>query len=327
MHNRFGDIAHSHFVRRSIVVLAFFLVLFYGILPQLKSFGFNFRFKLPNDWQDIYLAIVLLMLSFGLAGLNYWLLALHKLRYGNLLLVQIASVIPSKLLPSGFGAMGTNYLYFRSHGFSAGAAGLASSMNNLVGAVVNLTLLGGLLSVAGETIGLGKVYQFNWYDAVFGLSAVLIVLLAGYAGSKHVRRLIGLHEQIQKAFAHYRQHWKYVFLLVLSAACMAIVNVLVFWLCLRAYSVHLPWVVAYLVFSLSVAIGTAIPTPGGLGGVEAGLAAGLVALHVPVVSAIGGVLAFRFISFWLPIVPGILAVVIVERRHMISWKGVTSFLH
>lgn len=327
MLDHFVDISHSHFVRRSIVALIFFLILFYGIVPQLKNFGLGFGFHWPHHWQDIYLAIALLVLSFGVAGFNYWLLALGKLRYGNLLLVQVASVIPSKLLPSGFGAMGTNYLYFHSHGFSSGAAGLASSMNNLVGAVVNLLLLGVLVSVAGETLGLGKVYQFNWYDAVLGLLAVLVVLSVGYVVSGHIHRLTRLHGQIQGAFVHYRRHWVYVLLLVLSAACLAIVNVLVFWFSLRAYSVHLSWIAAYLIFSLSIAIGTAIPTPGGLGGVEAGLVAGLLALHVPVGSAIGGVLAFRLISFWLPIIPGILGVVTVERRHMISWKTVSAFLH
>ncbi len=51
-------------------------------------------------------------------------------------------------------------------------------------------------------------------------------------------------------------------------------------------------------------VGTAVPTPGGLGAVEAALTAGLTAIGVGTGVAVSAVLLFRIVSFWLPIVPG-----------------------
>ncbi len=51
-------------------------------------------------------------------------------------------------------------------------------------------------------------------------------------------------------------------------------------------------------------LGMAVPTPGGLGAVEAALAAGVSTLGVTTTAAVTGVLVFRIVSFWLPILPG-----------------------
>jgi glycosyltransferase 2 family protein len=51
-------------------------------------------------------------------------------------------------------------------------------------------------------------------------------------------------------------------------------------------------------------VGTAVPTPGGLGAVEAALSAGLTALGLSTGLAVSAVLLFRIVSFWLPILPG-----------------------
>jgi uncharacterized membrane protein YbhN (UPF0104 family) len=54
-----------------------------------------------------------------------------------------------------------------------------------------------------------------------------------------------------------------------------------------------------LVYLTGSAIGSIIPTPGGIGAVEAGLTAGLTAAGVPV--AVSAVLLFRLLTFWLTI--------------------------
>ena len=51
-------------------------------------------------------------------------------------------------------------------------------------------------------------------------------------------------------------------------------------------------------------LGMAVPTPGGLGAVEAALTAGVSTLGVGATTAVTAVLVFRIVSFWLPILPG-----------------------
>lgn len=61
-------------------------------------------------------------------------------------------------------------------------------------------------------------------------------------------------------------------------------------------------------------VGTAVPTPGGLGAVEAALTAGVTAIGTPAAVAVPAVLLFRIISFWLPILPAWLLWSQLQRR-------------
>ena len=47
-----------------------------------------------------------------------------------------------------------------------------------------------------------------------------------------------------------------------------------------------------------------MPTPGGLGAVEAALSAGLTAAGLPGAAAVSAVLLFRLLTFWLPVPAG-----------------------
>jgi glycosyltransferase 2 family protein len=69
-----------------------------------------------------------------------------------------------------------------------------------------------------------------------------------------------------------------------------------------------------VVYLAGNAVGSAAPTPGGIGGVEAVLAAGLTAIGIPAHEAIPAVLLFRVATFWLPIPAGWIAYLLLQRR-------------
>ena len=72
--------------------------------------------------------------------------------------------------------------------------------------------------------------------------------------------------------------------------------------------------VGYLVvgYVVAYAIGTLVPTPGGLGAVEALLMALFAGFGVPAATAVAVVLVYRLINFWLPIPPGFVTYLIVK---------------
>ncbi|MEZ5126387.1 MAG: lysylphosphatidylglycerol synthase transmembrane domain-containing protein [Thermoleophilia bacterium] len=67
-----------------------------------------------------------------------------------------------------------------------------------------------------------------------------------------------------------------------------------------------------IAFVVAYAIGTLAPTPGGLGAVEGLLIALFVSFGVPSATAVTVVLVYRLINFWLPIIPGLIAYVLVR---------------
>ena len=57
-----------------------------------------------------------------------------------------------------------------------------------------------------------------------------------------------------------------------------------------------------------------VPTPGGIGTVEVTLIAGLTAAGMSSEAAVPAVFLYRLATFWLPILPGYIAYVVMQRR-------------
>lgn len=70
-------------------------------------------------------------------------------------------------------------------------------------------------------------------------------------------------------------------------------------------------------------LGSLLPLPGGIGGVEGGMIGAFVAFGVPADRAVIAVLAYRAISFWLPTLPGIAGYVGL-RSTVRTWQAAGS---
>ncbi len=81
-------------------------------------------------------------------------------------------------------------------------------------------------------------------------------------------------------------------------------NVIAFWASMEAFGVDISFPKAGAMYIIATTIGSAVPTPGGVGGVEAALTAALIAYGVDNATAAAIVLFFRTLTFWLPTLPG-----------------------
>ena len=64
-------------------------------------------------------------------------------------------------------------------------------------------------------------------------------------------------------------------------------------------------------------VASAAPTPGGLGAVEATLLAALTGAGVPSATAMSVVIVFRLVTYWLPVLPGWIALTRMRRRQLV----------
>jgi undecaprenyl-diphosphatase len=67
----------------------------------------------------------------------------------------------------------------------------------------------------------------------------------------------------------------------------------------------------------AAAVAAAAPTPGGLGAIEAALVAGLTGVGMTSGPAVAAVLAYRLMTYWLPVLPGWASFHVLERRGVI----------
>lgn len=68
-----------------------------------------------------------------------------------------------------------------------------------------------------------------------------------------------------------------------------------------------------LVYLVGSAVSSVAPTPGGIGAVEATLIAGLTSAGMPSPTAVAAVILFRLATFWIPLLPGWAALVVLQR--------------
>jgi uncharacterized protein (TIRG00374 family) len=91
---------------------------------------------------------------------------------------------------------------------------------------------------------------------------------------------------------------------LLGAAAYWGFDIAVLGLSFRAFGQVVPIAVLVMGYFLGT-LGSLLPLPGGIGGIEGGMIGAFAAFGVPGGRAVVGVLAYRAISFWLPTIPGI----------------------
>jgi uncharacterized protein (TIRG00374 family) len=83
-------------------------------------------------------------------------------------------------------------------------------------------------------------------------------------------------------------------------------QILVLWAAFRAFGDSPPVAVLVQAFFVGM-LGNLLPMPGGVGGVEGGMIASFVAFGVDGGLAVVAVLVYRAFTFWLPLIPGVIA--------------------
>jgi len=190
--------------------------------------------------------------------------------------------------------------------------------NNMIGVIGHLIILAAALAGSAGQI---KVQPF-WHDwSTWRLTIGLVVIGVAVSiiwikfGRQKIRRAM---LSLRRPLLGYARHPFKLLGALITSMGLTMCNVLCLAACTHALQTPLPFVTILLIFSLGIGAGTVTPTPGGLGGFEAGLFAGFVAYGVSAPSALALALLYRLISYWLPLILGGLAFLAAQRQHLFS---------
>ena len=299
--------------KRRLLLLAVAIVALYVIVPQIGDFKHSLALLPSSKRADLWAAVGCVILTYVAAAGTYYWLALRPLSYVRTLLVQVAGMFMNRLLPAGIGGIGVNYAYLKKARHSTAQAASVVAVNNGLGFAGHILLLTIVLALYRTHLPPLQLWHFHHIMLVViasvALAAGLVVLYVRF--NAVIRR--GLRDFTSQLLT-YRHRPGHFLIALLCSMCLTTANVLCLWLCLNAVQADVTFVTALLVFSFGVALGTATPTPGGLGGVETGLVAGLIAYHVEGETALAAVLLFRLLSFWLPLAAGAPAFLLARQR-------------
>jgi undecaprenyl-diphosphatase len=256
------------------------------------------------------------ILTFCLAAFIYTRLALKPLRYYPTLVVEVAAGFANRLLPAGTGSLGLHGLYLVRQRHNVAAASVVVGVNNTLGIVGHLLLLTAVLTFGGRAT-LPGTFHVSVAVIVVVLTAAVAILLAWWLMPWLHNRLTGFGRELVQSLRHYsRQPLRLVGTLGLTML-LTCTYVTVLYCCCQAVGVVLSPQAVFLVFSAGMLGSTVSPTPGGLGGAEAGLFAGFTAYHVAAAPALAAVLLYRLLTYWLPLLPGVIALIAIRRQRLI----------
>jgi uncharacterized membrane protein YbhN (UPF0104 family) len=262
----------------------------------------------------LVLAMSLMILTFAIAAAIYMTLALHRLKYRQTLLVEIATSFVNRLLPSGIGGLGLHgiYLYKRKH--TTSEATVVVSINNLIGMVAHTVLLIGVIWYQPNVVS--ELRSGNYHIASWRLLFGVLVLLGIVMSIPIVRqRIVTFSANLIISFRKV-QPIKIAIALVLAIGLTGTYTLILF-CCMHSLGIQLSLVRVFIVFSVGMLASTATPTPGGLVGAEAGLFAALLAYGTSSPLAGAAVVLYRLITYWIPLLPGLIALWFVRNRALV----------
>ncbi len=234
-------------------------------------------------------------------------------------LAQYAVAFVRIAAPAGVGMVALNTRYVTKMGASGGVALSAVGLSQAVGLLLHvpLMLVFAYLTGSAHLVDFGPSLTLIVVSALVSVGVAVVLLLPALRRAI-LDRVRPFFRGVLPQFLDLAQNPRRLALgfggtLLLTAG---------FVLCLQ-FSVlafggtaSLPAVA--VVFLVGNALGSAAPTPGGLGAVEAALLGGLTAVAgLPAAIALPAVLLFRVLTFWLPALPGWGAFYYLQRREAI----------
>jgi undecaprenyl-diphosphatase len=242
----------------------------------------------------------------------------RPLAFGRTTLVQLAGSFMNRLAPKGLGGLGINERYLERAGVERPVAVASIALNMAAGLVVGVLTL----AVVSALMGLRGVEQVhlpkNWpYLAVFLVVITLLGLGLFLRSSANRRKVIDPVIAAGRGLVRVlRSPWQAAQLFGGVSGVM-VANVLTLAVCLQGFGGDASLLKVIAVYLGGSAIASASPTPGGLGAIEAALVAGLTAVGVQTGPAVAGVLTYRLLTFWLPVIPGFLALRYLQHRQIV----------
>jgi uncharacterized protein (TIRG00374 family) len=323
------QLLHDH--RRTLLallVIGALIIFIFAVLPQMAGFGRSLHQL--RDGNKLWLAVGIGFECISLSGymsLFMLLFSTGKTHIGwrSSYQITMAGAVATKLLAAG-GAGGIALTVWALRAAGLDAETVARRMTSFVILHYLVFMMALVVFGGGLAIGLfpGRSPEaLTVLPALFGAGLIVLVAGMGFSADRAehwLSRLAQRRRGPRSVFAKLATLPR-----TLDGGVTTSVNVLkdpkpglsgavvywafdiaTLWAGFRAFGGNVPLavlVIGYFVGQLA----NALPIPGGIGGVEGGMIGTFIAFGISGSTAVLAVLAYRIISFWLPVLPGSIA--------------------
>jgi uncharacterized membrane protein YbhN (UPF0104 family) len=248
------------------------------------------------------------------AAAVYWQISLKVTKYFNLAVAQASSLFTARVTPAGVGGVATMGRVLQMSGHNAAELGAVLSTNAVVTFLGNVSITIFALLISGRSVMDGfKIPKIIFLIPVFLLIAVAVVYFVKSFRSK----VVSFVKDLIKTLASYKHKKRGLILGFIFGLLTTVGYMVALWAAGQSVGVSLSFVAAIVTISLGTLGASATPLPGGVVGAEATLALTMTQFGIPPEKALAVAFIYRFITYWLPILPGYIATQYALRKKIL----------
>ncbi|PJM76020.1 TIGR00374 family protein [Bifidobacterium simiarum] len=302
------QVSLSRFSLKSVLMIALLIVAVVVVFTQLNMHEVINAVSKANPWMAALGYLFGLLSWVGSAVALYVYVDPDKRHPAGILAVQAASGFTTISMPAGVGPAVVTLQFLRKSGYRNSAATAVTSAIIVIQALAITSLLLVIGIFTGRNTLSGMI-PTNTLVTVIGLAAAVISLIMIIPPTRrlvidkalpvvltYARQLIDLLSQPRR--------------LVIATAGWLFQTAMLgmsFWASLMAFGQVTNPLETVFIYVLTNTIAAAVPTPGGLGAIEAALTLGFTSVGIPSAVALSSTLLFRLLTYWLRLPIGGLA--------------------
>jgi uncharacterized protein (TIRG00374 family) len=302
---------------RTLVTMVATVIAAYLLAGELERESLSTVLHSAN-WKWGLVALVLSAATYAAAAVSLSGFVADKLDFFRTVLAQLAGSFVTLVTPAAVGGAALNIRYLQRRKIPAAVAAASVGVAQVVAFVLHIMLLVIFAAIAG-TSARENIQPPEWaWFVLAGLVVVAISVIAIPAARRVLQaRVSPMLGQVLPRLLEVAQHPRKLALGIGGALLLSATYVGCLAACVAAFGRTVPIASIAVVYLTGSALGSILPTPGGLGGVEAALTAGLTAAGLPGAVAVSAVLLFRLLTFWLPVPIGWAALSYLERQQVL----------
>ena len=241
----------------------------------------------------------------------------EKVKFGDSILAQVAASIVTLVAPAGIGPAALNLRFLTKQRMSTAAAVTTVTLQQISQFLVTISLLVTVLFFSGSSLSVSLPYG----AIIAGVAVVALVVIICISIPK-VRKFIWSKIEPTWKQVYPRLMWvagqpQRILAVLAGNMLMNIGFVGAFWASLKAMGGSLNLVTLSITYLASNSLGSVVPSPGGIGPVEAALTGGLQVAGIAVSIALPTAIIYRLVTFYGRAPFGWVALKIMQKRNLI----------
>jgi undecaprenyl-diphosphatase len=316
-----GDVEPQDLQRikpRTVLIFVSLAIAFYVLIPQLADVSGVWSSLKDADWTWGLYAIGASVLTYVAATIGLLGAVPGRIPVFGTFAAQLAGSFVNRITPARVGGIATNVRFLQKQGIDLAVASSSIGLQQMSGLLMHITLSVAFLAWAGRGGAGATDFLPSSQTVLVGLTAVLALsglLFLLPAGRRVLRkRVLPIVRRAGQGILDVARQPLKLLELFGGAATLTLLYIAALVFSVEAFGGGASVASIGVVFLVGSAISSAAPTPGGIGAVEAALIAGLTAVGVDREEAVPAVFLFRIATFWLPVLPGWLMFVWLQRR-------------